>query len=157
MLRGAVLPEDEPEGVDDALAASSPLEDEIWALAREVAADRSTANIPDDQLRIAVATEIGALPPLNRELTLGIRDPEVKKIELEERTLRVNGLRALLSELILGPARLVSDYLMPDDLCRSASRNPVPQLPAAGYARRSALGEWSCRLGPFFTTTAAAI
>ena len=128
LLRGAVLPEDEPEGVDDALAASSPLEDEIWALAREVAADRSTANIPDDQLRIAVATEIGALPPLNRELTLGIRDPEVKKIELEERTLRVNGLRALLSELILGPARLVSDYLM-----QMTYVGPLREIPSRSY------------------------
>jgi hypothetical protein len=111
-LRRAVLPDDMPEDGDDDFAAGSPLEDEIWSLAREAAADRSTPDTPDDQLRIAVGTELGALPRLDRDLILDIRDPDVKKAELEERTPRVNGLRALLSEMILGPARLVRDHLM---------------------------------------------
>jgi hypothetical protein len=58
-----------------------------------------------------VGTVIGALPDLDRELVLGIRDPDIKKPELEERTPRVNVLRRLLSEMVLGPARLIRDYL----------------------------------------------
>lgn len=111
LLRRAILPGDELEGNAGDFVASSPLEDEIWTLAREAAADRSIPDTPDDQLRIAVGTEIGALPILDRDLILDIRDPEVKKSELEERTPRVNGLRSLLSEMILGPARLVRDHL----------------------------------------------
>ena len=84
----------------------------IWELSREVAANRTTPNTPDDQLRIAVATEIGALPKLDHDLDLEIRDPDVKNAELEERTPRINGLRALISEFVLGPARLVRDHLM---------------------------------------------
>ena len=111
LLRSAVLPDDQPEDEADRLQAASPLGDEIWALAREAAADRSTPDTPDDQLRIAVETELGAFPMLDRNLVLDIRDPDVKKAELEERTPRVNGLRSLLSELVLGPARLVRDHL----------------------------------------------
>ena len=84
----------------------------IWELSREVAADRSALNTPDSQLRIAVATETGALPKLDHDLVLEIRDPDVKNADLEEHTPRVNGLRALLSEIVLGPARLVRDHLM---------------------------------------------
>jgi AAA ATPase domain len=111
LLQRGILPDEKAELEADQLTSSSPLEDEIWSLAREAAADRSTLGTPDDQLRIAIATVIGALPNLDRELTLDIRDPEVKKAELEERTPRVNGLRGLLSELILGPARLIRDHL----------------------------------------------
>ena len=111
LLRRAVLLDEEPADEAGDLAASSPLKDEIWALAREAAADRSTPGILDDHLRIAVETVQGALPALDRRLNLDIRDPDVKKFELEGRTPRVNGLRALLSELILGPTRLVRDYL----------------------------------------------
>lgn len=125
LLQRAVLPDDEP---DEELTNSSPLADEIWALAREAAADRSTLNIPDDQLRIAVATEIGALPALDRDLVLGIRDPDVKKAELEERTPRVNGLRSLLSELILGPTRLVRDYLV-----QMTYIGPLRDIPSRNY------------------------
>lgn len=128
LLQRAVLPDDEPEEGSAELAASSPLEDEIWTLAREAAADRSTPNIPDDQLRIAVATEIGALPALDRELVLGIRDPDVEKAELEERTQRVNGLRTLLSELILGPASLVRDHL-----AQMTYIGPLREIPTRSY------------------------
>lgn len=128
LLRRAVLPDDEPEEPDQQLTASSPLEDEIWALAREAAADRSTSNTPDDQLRIAVATEIGALPALDRDLVLDIRDPEVKKAELEERTPRVKGLRSLLSEMILGPARLVRDHL-----AQMTYIGPLREIPTRSY------------------------
>ncbi|CAN0132394.1 unnamed protein product, partial [Chrysoparadoxa australica] len=99
LLRRAVPPDDEPDDADREMVASSPLEDEIWSLAREAAADRSTPDTPADNLRIAVDTENGALPVLDRDLVLEIRDPDVSKAELEERTPRVNGLRSLLSEM----------------------------------------------------------
>jgi energy-coupling factor transporter ATP-binding protein EcfA2 len=100
----------------------------IWELSREVAADRSTPNTPDDQLRIAVGTAHGALPRLDRDLILDIRDPDVKKTELEQRTPRVNGLRALLSEMILGPARLVRDHLM-----QMTYIGPLRDIPTRSY------------------------
>lgn len=128
LLRRAVLPDDMPEDGDEDFATGSPLEDEIWSLAREAAADRSTPDTPDDQLRIAVGTELGALPRLDRDLILDIRDPDVKKAELEERTPRVNGLRALLSEMILGPARLVRDHLM-----QMTYIGPLRDIPTRSY------------------------
>ena len=101
----------EPDADHQEDASSSPLEDEIRSLAREAALDLSTTDTPGDKLRIAVGTEIGALPDLDWDLKLDIRDPDVKKAELEEQTPRVNGLRRLLTEMVLGPARLVRDYL----------------------------------------------
>lgn len=127
LLRRAVLPDDVPEDGGQA-DLSSPLEDEIWSLAREAAADRSTPDTPADQLRIAVDTELGALPPLDGELVLDIRDPDAKKVELEERTPRVNGLRALLSELILGPARLIRNHL-----AEMTYIGPLREIPMRGY------------------------
>ena len=106
LLRRLIEPDADDGGED-----SSPLEDEIWSLAREVALDLSMPDTPEDKLRIAVDTECGALPDLDRELKLDIRDPDVKKVELEEHTPRAIGLRRLLSEIVLGPARLVRDYL----------------------------------------------
>ena len=75
-----------------------------------------------------MATEIGALPALDHELVLDIRDPEVKKAELEERTPRVDGLRLLLSELILGPARLVRDHL-----AEMTYIGPLREIPSRSY------------------------
>ena len=111
LLRRAVLPDTELEKGVNEQAVSSPLEEEIRALAREAAIDRSTGSIAADQLRISVATKIGALPALDRDLDLAIRDPNTKRVALEERTPRANGLRSLLSEMMLGPTRLVRDYL----------------------------------------------
>ena len=128
LLRRAVLPGDDSDNGADGVQASSPLEDEIWSLAREAAADRSTPDTPDDQLRIAIGTELGALPMLDRDLVLDIRDPDVKKAELEERTPRVNGLRTLLSELILGPARLVRDHL-----AQMTYVGPLRDIPTRSY------------------------
>jgi hypothetical protein len=128
LLRRAVRPGDMPEDLDDEDMSGSPLEDEIWLLAREAAADRSTPDTPDDQLRIAVGTRLGALPRLDRDLILEIRDPDVKKAELEERTPRINGLRALLSEMILGPARLVRDHLM-----QMTYIGPLRDIPSRKY------------------------
>jgi hypothetical protein len=128
LLQRAVLPDDIPVDGDEDFPTGSPLEDEIWSLAREAAADRSTPDTPDDQLRIAVGTELGALPRLDRDLILDIRDPDVKKAELEERTPRVNGLRALLSEMVLGPVRLVRDHLM-----QMTYIGPLREIPSRSY------------------------
>ena len=72
--------------------------------------------------------ESGALPDLNGEIVLEIRDPEVKKFEYEERTGRVLGLRALLDEIILGPARLVRNCLT-----KSTYIGPLREIPSRSY------------------------
>ena len=128
LLTRAALPDDESEQGTDPLTVSSPLEDEIWSLARQAAAGRSTPDTPDDRLRIAVDTEKGALPALDCELVLDIRDPDVSKVELEERTPRVNGLRSLLSEMMLGPVRLIRDYLV-----QMTYIGPLREVPTRSY------------------------
>ena len=127
LLRRAVLSGDELEERPADLAGT-PLEDEVWSLAREAAADRSKADTPDDRLRIAVQTKVGALPFLDRELAAELRDPTVKSVEQEERTPRVNGLRSLLSEMILGPARIVRDYLS-----EMTYIGPLREIPSRSY------------------------
>lgn len=128
LLRRAVLPGDELEEGADLLTADSPIEDEIWLLAREAVADRSTSNVSYDKLRIAVDTENGALPSLDRELVLDIRDPDPANAEIEERTPRVNGLRSLLSEMILGPARIIRDHL-----AQMTYIGPLREIPTRSY------------------------
>lgn len=136
LLRRAGPPDDELEDGDEETVASSPLEDEVWSLAREAAADRSTPDIPADRLRIAVDTENGALPVLDRELVLGIRDPDVSKAELEERTPRVNGLRSLLSEMVLGPVRMLRDHLT-----EMTYIGPLREIPSRSYRPQVSPGE----------------
>ena len=131
LLQRAVLPDDMPEDGDEDFATGSPLEDEIWSLAREAAADRSTPDTPDDQLRIAVGTRLGALPRLDRELILDIRDPDVKKAELEEgHTARERPTGASLRN---DPRPGSAGPRSPDadDLHRPAARDPFAQLSAA--------------------------
>lgn len=128
LFQSAVLLDDMLEDGERDFLTGSPLEDEIWSLAREAAADRSTPDTPDAQLRIAVGTILGALPRLDRDLVLDIRDPDVKEAELEERTPRVNGLRALLSEIVLGPVRLVRDHLM-----QMTYIGPLREIPSRSY------------------------
>ena len=128
LLTRAILPDDEPEQGADPLTKSSPLEDEIRSLARQAAADRSNPDTQEDSLRIAVGTEKGALPALEGDLVLDIRDPDVSKAELEDRTPRVNGLRNVLSEMMLGPARLVRDYLV-----QMTYIGPLREVPTRRY------------------------
>jgi hypothetical protein len=99
-------------------------------------------------LRIAVGTVVGALPDLEQELQLDIRDPEVKKAELEERTPRVLGLRRLLSEMILGPARLIRDHLSEMTYIGPLREIPLRSYRGASDAGRSTLGDRPRRLGP---------
>lgn len=128
LLQRARMPDEGADPQAELETHSSPLEDEIWSLAREAAADRLTEDTPDDKLRIAVSTAVGALPNLNQELQLDIRDPDIKKAELEERTPRVNGLRRLLSELVLGPARLIRDHLS-----EMTYIGPLREIPSRSY------------------------
>ncbi|OAV49268.1 hypothetical protein A6U98_13575 [Rhizobium sp. WYCCWR10014] len=125
------LVEDAEEGYfDDPF--STPIGNEIWELSRETSAD-ATEN-ETVEFRIAVETVHGALPDLDRPLGLELveidqslirqryaasaaisrlnKDGEraaVDKYELERR--RRAGLSALLDELVLGPIRIVRDYL----------------------------------------------
>lgn len=126
LLAQAALPleDDDDSGGSD---VSSPLEDVVRALAPEAMADVA-AGIPGSLLRVAVGTEFGALPSLDSDLALSLRDPKVSKAEWESRTPRVNGLRSLLSELILGPARIARNQLQ-----RMTYVGPLREVPERGY------------------------
>lgn len=109
LLAPIIDPNDDAEA-SDALP-SSPLESEVALLAREVSLDRSASDAPEVEFRIAVATQMGAIPDIDHELSVDLRDPDVKKFELETKTARVRGLNRLLDELVLGPVRIVRDCL----------------------------------------------
>lgn len=70
----------------------------------------------------------GALPDLDQELTFDLRDPDVSKVELEGKTPRANALTALLSEFMLGPARIIRDYLV-----HMIYIGPLREIPARDY------------------------
>ena len=127
LLQRIIDPHDE---LDQALEGS-PLEDEVALLAREVALDRQTMNTEDDQFRIAVGTRLGAMPDLSRPLVVDLRDPDVKKFELESSTPRVRGLRQLLDELVLGPVRIIRDYLGTVTYI-----GPLREIPSRSYRPR---------------------
>ena len=114
------LPDDDPR--------LSPVETLICELSREI--DIHEANAPSTAIdaRVSVRTVLGALPDLGRELTFDLRDPEVRKAELEGHTPRVNALSALLSEFMLSPARITRDYL-----ARMIYVGPLREIPARDY------------------------
>jgi hypothetical protein len=85
-----------------------PLADEVFVLSRQMS-ESPKLDLPD--FRVGVKTILGALPDLDRPLVSDLRDPDVKKFELESSTPRVRGLSALLDEVIAGPLRLARDYL----------------------------------------------
>jgi hypothetical protein len=109
----------------------SPLADEVAYLARGVGLAGNTAGVQASALRIAVATRLGALPDIDRELGADLRDPEVKKFELESKTPRVRGLARLLDELVLGPVRIVRDYLS-----TMTYIGPLREIPSRGFRPR---------------------
>jgi hypothetical protein len=111
---------------------STPLGNEIWELSRETSAD-ATENMTVE-FRIAVETVLGALPDLDRplgldlveidqnlirrryaagaeSLRLGMEGERAVADEYEIERRRRAGLSALLDELVLGPIRIVRDYL----------------------------------------------
>ena len=108
---------------------TSPLSGEVWELSRDLA--KETVALDARDFRVTVATRIGALPCLDEQLSLGLRDPDVKKLELERNTPRVRGLAALLDELILGPVRIAREML------RSTTYiGPLRDIPARGFRPR---------------------
>ena len=131
---------------------STPLGNEIWELSREISAD-ATEN-KKVEFRIAVETAIGALPDLDRPLVLDLVEIDQKLIlqryatgavslrlsdegqraaadeyELERR--RRAGLSALLDELVLGPIRIVRDYLN-----AMTYVGPLREIPSRKYRPR---------------------
>ena len=112
----------------------SPLCGEIWELSRDMS--NVTNGLDAYDFRIAVGTLIGALPDLDKQLSLALRDPEMQEHELEQSTPRVKGLAALLDELILGPVRIVREMLR-----RTTYIGPLRDIPVRGFRPRSSPDE----------------
>jgi hypothetical protein len=118
---------DAPTDPEDELPGH-PLADEILDLSRQMSI---SSDVPLPDYRVGVQTFLGALPDLSRPMVSDLRDPEVKKFELESRTPRVRGLNALLDELIVGPLRLVRDYLS-----AMTYIGPLREIPSRKYRPR---------------------
>jgi hypothetical protein len=118
---------DEPTEPDEELSLY-PLADEILELSRQMS---RSDDVQLHDYRVGVQTFLGALPDLSRPMVGDLRDPEVKKFELESRTPRVRGLSALLDELIVGPLRLVRDYLS-----AMTYVGPLREIPSRKYRPR---------------------
>lgn len=118
---------DESPEPDEGLS-SVPLADEILDLSRQMS--RSN-DVQLHDYRVGAQTFLGALPDLSRPMVGDLRDPEVKKFELESRTPRVRGLNALLDELIVGPLRMVRDYL-----AAMTYVGPLREIPSRKYRPR---------------------
>lgn len=118
------------ESEEEDLTLENPLEKEVAHFARHVFAG-VMHHAEDGQLGLAVDTNIGAMPDLNSELKTDLRDPDVKKFELETKTPRVRGLRRLLDEIVLGPIRIVREYLR-----TMTYIGPLREIPERGYNPR---------------------
>ena len=118
---------DAPTDPDDDLPGH-PLADEVLELSRQMSV---SADMPLPDYRVGVQTFLGALPDLSRPMASDLRDPEIKKFELESRTPRVRGLNALLDELMVGPLRLVRDYLS-----AMTYIGPLREIPSRKYRPR---------------------
>jgi predicted ATPase len=118
----------------------SPLEDQIRLLSREAARDDRGLIIPSSELRVALNTVFGALPRLDRDLVFELRDPDVKKAELEAKTSRVVALNRLLNELVLGPARIVRNCLQ-----QMTYIGPLREIPSRSYRPQASPdeGRWA--------------
>ena len=106
----------------------SPVEELLRELSREIAIHEAKDHSAPIDTRVGVTTVFGALPDLNRELAFDLRDPDVRKAELESKTPRAVALTALLSEFMLGPARIIRDYL-----ARMTYIGPLREIPARDY------------------------
>lgn len=118
---------DEPREPEEELSPY-PLADEIFDLSRQMS---RTNDLRLHDYRIGVETFLGALPDLSRTMVSDLRDPEVNKFELETKTPRVRGLNALLDEVIVGPLRLVRDYLS-----SMTYLGPLREIPSRKYRPR---------------------
>lgn len=130
----------------------SPLQGLILELSREVAIHDLEAPASPIDARVSVKTVFGALPDLDRELIFDLRDPEVSKVERESNTPRANALTALLSEFMLGPARIIRDYLS-----KMTYIGPLREVPGRSYSAQSSpdaarwahgLAAWDLLHGP---------
>ncbi len=126
LLQG-YLDADAPTDPEEELPGN-PLADEILDLSRQMSV---SGDIPLPDYRVGVHTFLGALPDLSRPMVSDLRDPEVRKFELESRTPRVRGLNALLDELMVGPLRLVRDYLS-----AMTYVGPLREIPGRKYRPR---------------------
>ena len=144
-----LYPSADEVGAEDGDPFSSPLGREIWELSRELSADSSADY--DGEFRVAVVTELGALPDLDKSLGLDLVEIDKKLIrqryaagtnvlqlsaegesavadEYETERRRRAGLSTLLDELILGPIRIVRDYLG-----AMTYIGPLRQIPSRSY------------------------
>lgn len=129
---------------------STPLGNEIWSLSREISADAAKGETVE--FRIAVVTGLGALPDLDRPLAVDlvevdrdavqrdyIRRPlDSRLLQTGELSRKINleharrrGLSALLDELVLGPVRIVRDYLR-----AMTYIGPLRDIPSRNYRPR---------------------
>ncbi|TKD15615.1 DUF2813 domain-containing protein [Rhodobacter capsulatus] len=130
----------------------SPLGNELYELSRQIVAD---AQINDRvRFRVKVETERGALPDLDRPLALDLveidknlirmryaRGASIPRLsdsdelraadKLDLETYRRAGLSTLLDEMVLGPVRILRDYL------KSLTYiGPLRDIPSRGYRPR---------------------
>ena len=135
-----------PELQDAEDPRPSPVEALLRELSREVAIHESRTPASPIDTRVSVKTVFGALPDLDRELALDLRDPEVSKVEREENTPRAKALTALLSEFMLGPARVIRNYLTRmtyiGPLREVPGRNYIPQLSPDEARWANGLAAW---------------
>ena len=123
------------ESEEDDLTLDNPFEKEVAHFARHVFA--GVMHRPENgQPSLAVDTDIGAMPDLDSELKTDLRDPDVKKFELETKTPRARGLRRLLDEVVLGPIRIVREYLR-----TMTYIGPLREIPDRGYRSRLSQNE----------------
>ena len=109
-------------------SARSPLEDLLWLLSRQSAIDRTRPEMPQSEIRVGIATALGALPEINEGLWyIDMRDPEVKEEQLE-RTPRVQAVCRFLNEIVIGPLRIMRRCL--EDMTYIG---PLRQVPPRGY------------------------
>ncbi len=117
----------QPVETEAGARARSPLEDLLWLLSRENAIDRSRPEMPQSELRVGIATALGALPEINEGLWyIDVRDPEANE-ELE-RTPRVQAICRFLNEIVIGPLRIVRRSL--EDMTYVG---PLREVPLRGY------------------------
>lgn len=117
-----------PELRDEDAPRPSPVETLLRELSREIAIHEAQPESAPIDTRVSVKTVFGALPDLEQELSFDLRDPDVSKVELEGKTPRAVALTALLSEFMLGPARIIRDYL-----ARMTYIGPLREIPARDY------------------------
>ena len=125
-------PEEAEELLGDPL--SSPLGREIWELSRELSADLLVPEDQETDFRIAVKTPLGALPDLDNPLDLDFVEIDSAVGEADEyksEQQRRDGLSMLIDEMILGPVRIVRDYLN-----SMTYIGPLRNIPDRGYHAR---------------------